>query len=238
MQRSQSGIQAQLVGLIDDKSKLERLLQACRGICGRTEQKLLHRETVYKLAYQSVQPNGSRGPNYELRYRLGKISTSEPDKPVQPMSLICIGDSIPLPKTCEKLFPPDTDVTRRISKPNLRKIVEVEVGSTCDEFMKLLGFEQDFVFIRSGHVFQCGSDDRCCIQISEIHKIQGSNQTPKFEVDRSGNPVDNLWLVEINVNCDETSPSVDSGIKMMISFCEKLSPYVSLSSPEERKAQS
>ena len=56
------------------------------------------------------------------------------------------------------------------------EVLQVEVGPTCDEFMKLLGFESDYVFIRSGHLFHCGIEDRCCIQISELHKMQASNQ--------------------------------------------------------------
>ncbi len=53
---------------------------------------------------------------------------------------------------------------------------QVDVGSTCDDFMKMLGFESDYVFIRSGHLFYCGSEDRCCIQISELHKMMQANQ--------------------------------------------------------------
>jgi hypothetical protein len=69
-------------------------------------------------------------------------------------------------KLCVRLAPFDHDQTN----------TQVDVGSTCDEFMKLLGFESDYVFIRSGHLFHCGSEDRCCIQISEVHKMMQANQ--------------------------------------------------------------
>ena len=122
-------IQCLVVGLVDSKAKLEKLMHACRGICGRSEQKLLHRETVYKLPNQPVQAAGQRASNYEIRYRLGKIATSEPDKFVQPMSLIYIGDPIPLPRTCEKFFPQDVDAPKKCPKPTLRKVIEVRQGS-------------------------------------------------------------------------------------------------------------
>jgi hypothetical protein len=119
-------IQVQVVGLVDSKAKLEKLMHACRGICGRSEQKLLHRETVYKLPNQPVQSAGQRSSTYEIRYRLGKIATSEPDKFVQPMSLIYIGDHFPLPRTCEKIF--DADAPKRVPKPTIRKVIEVRRG--------------------------------------------------------------------------------------------------------------
>jgi hypothetical protein len=120
-------IQGQVVGLVDSKAKLEKLMHACRGICGRSEQKLLHRETVYKLPNQPVQVAGQRASNYEIRYRLGKIATSEPDKFVQPMSLIYIGDPFPFPRTCEKFFPQDVDAAKKVPKPTLRKVIEVRL---------------------------------------------------------------------------------------------------------------
>jgi hypothetical protein len=48
--------------------------------------------------------------------------------------------------------------------------------------------------------------------------------------------VDNLWLVEVTVTSDETPQNVESAVKMLASFSEKLSPYVTLHNPEERKA--
>lgn len=122
-----NAVQGQVIGLVDSKAKLEKLMHACRGICGRLEQKLLHRETVYKLPNQQAQPTGQRTSNYEIRYRLGKISTGEPDKYVQPMSLIYLGDPLPLPRACEKFFPADADAVKKLSKPTLRKVIEVLV---------------------------------------------------------------------------------------------------------------
>ena len=60
-------------------------------------------------------------------------------------------------------------------------------------------------------------------------------QTPKLETDRSGATVDNLWLVELTVTSDEAPASVESAVKTLVSFSEKLSPYVTLHNPEERK---
>jgi hypothetical protein len=60
-------------------------------------------------------------------------------------------------------------------------------------------------------------------------------QTPKLETDRNGSSVDNLWLVEVTVTGDETAVSVESAVKMLAAFSEKLSPYVTLHNPEERK---
>jgi hypothetical protein len=123
-----NAVQGQVVGLVDNKAKLEKLMHACRGICGRSEQKLLHRETVYKLPNQPAQATGQRASNYEIRYRLGKIATSEPDKFVQPMSLIYLGDPLPLPRTCEKFFP-DVDAVKKLPRPTLRKVIEVRLNS-------------------------------------------------------------------------------------------------------------
>ena len=127
LQGKTNSVQGQVVGLVDSKAKFEKLMHACRGICGRLEQKLLHRETVFKLPppQQSAGQPLQRASNYEIRYRLGKIATSEPDKFVQPMSLIYIGDSIALPRNCEKFFTQDADAVKKLPKPTLRKVIEV-----------------------------------------------------------------------------------------------------------------
>uniref|UniRef100_A0A7S0MVK2 Uncharacterized protein n=1 Tax=Cryptomonas curvata TaxID=233186 RepID=A0A7S0MVK2_9CRYP len=62
-----------------------------------------------------------------------------------------------------------------------------------------------------------------------------TEQTPKLETDRNGSSVDNLWLVEVTVTGDETTMSVESAVKMLAAFSEKLFPYVTLHNPEERK---
>jgi hypothetical protein len=62
-----------------------------------------------------------------------------------------------------------------------------------------------------------------------------AEQTPKLETDRNGSSVDNLWLVEVTVTSDETEVGVTAAVKMIVSFSEKLSPYVTLHNPEERK---
>ena len=144
-------IQAQVVGMVDSKGKLEKLLNACRGITGRVEQKLLHRETVYKLTNHPAAPAGPKNVNYELRYRLGKIGTSEPDKFVQPMSLIFIADPTPLPRAYEKYFQQEAEAGRRLVKPTTRKIVEVIFFnlSSCGFSRYYLHCSREFFRLRS-----------------------------------------------------------------------------------------
>ena len=71
----------------------------------------------------------------------------------------------------------------------------MDVSSTCDEVLKLMGFDSDYVFIRSGHFFTTGLDNRTTITISELHKLQDKALTPKIETDRAGKQLDDLWLV-------------------------------------------
>jgi len=226
-------VQAALIGLLDSKPYCDRLIQACRAITGRSEQKLLHRESTYKLS----QPPGSsqKQLQYELRVRLGKTASSDSDKFVQPMSLICYGDSLPVHPSTDKVFRPE-DSKRRLPKPSLRRVVEVEVGHTCDEFLKLFGFEVDYIYIRSGQQFVCGTNDRCSIMISEIHQLQSQQQTPKLERDAAGKIVDHVYLVEVlAVSADETPASVEVAVRDVLALADKLSPYVTLNCPDDRK---
>jgi len=56
------------------------------------------------------------------------------------MSLLCLGDSIPFPQNvnAERMLRSE-DTKRKLPKPALRKVYEVEVGQTCDEMLKLMG---------------------------------------------------------------------------------------------------
>mmetsp|Transcript_8010 Transcript_8010/g.19910 ORF Transcript_8010/g.19910 Transcript_8010/m.19910 type:complete len:252 (+) Transcript_8010:273-1028(+) len=227
-------VQIQLVGMVDSKVMHERLLHTCRGICGKVEHKLLHRETVYK---QMAPAPGLPPPraSYELRVRLGKTASTDSEKFVQPVSMSCLGDFASFPAQAEKYLKLD-DQRRRLQKPTLRKMVEVDVGPAYDEVLRMLGFEQDFVFIRSGQMFQTGVDGRTTILISELHKLHVQQQTPKLEMDAKGNPVDDVWLIEV-ITCSESegSPGLDSAIKEHLLLADKLQPYVTLNSPEEAK---
>mmetsp|Transcript_16595 Transcript_16595/g.55329 ORF Transcript_16595/g.55329 Transcript_16595/m.55329 type:complete len:269 (-) Transcript_16595:1670-2476(-) len=240
-------IQATLVGLVDKRLMYEQLMHACRGIAGLTEQKLLHRESVYRAAPQGPSQGASTTrSSYQLRVRLGKTSTNESgtDKFVQPMSLLCVGDPVPFPANLEK-FLKSEDGKRPLPKPSIRRVVEVDVGHTCDEMLKLLGFETDFVFIRSGQQFFFGAQDRCSVMISELHKLQSSEanktqtqQTPKLETDVQGNPVDNIFLVEVLAqSLDDTMPSVEAAVREVLYLADKLSPFVTLNTPDDTQPQ-
>mmetsp|Transcript_7612 Transcript_7612/g.17331 ORF Transcript_7612/g.17331 Transcript_7612/m.17331 type:complete len:265 (-) Transcript_7612:103-897(-) len=236
-------IQATLVGLVDKRPIYEQLMHACRGISGVLEQKLLHRESVYRAAPQGTTPTRT---SYQLRVRLGKTTANESgtEKFVQPMSLLCVGDPVPFPSNLEK-FLKSEDGKRHLPKPSIRRVVEVDVGHTCDEMLKLLGFETDFVFIRSGQQFFFGAQDRCTVMISELHKLQTSDatkpqaqQTPKLETDMQGNPVDNIFLVEVLAqSLDDTMPSVEAAVREVLYLADKLSPFVTLNTPEDVQPQ-
>eukprot|EP00286_Rhodomonas_abbreviata_P002525 CAMPEP_0181346296 /NCGR_PEP_ID=MMETSP1101-20121128/33252_1 /TAXON_ID=46948 /ORGANISM="Rhodomonas abbreviata, Strain Caron Lab Isolate" /LENGTH=236 /DNA_ID=CAMNT_0023458399 /DNA_START=136 /DNA_END=842 /DNA_ORIENTATION=+ len=227
-QQRGGNVQTSFVGLIDSKAYCDRLIQACRAITGKTEQKLLHRESVFRLATSASAAPPAKPLQYELRLRLGKTTSSDSEKFVQPMSLICYGETLPVHPSTDRVFRPE-DSKRRLPKPSLRRVVEVEVGHTCDEFLKLFGFDVDYIFIRSGQQFICGTNDRCTIMISEIHQLHAQQQTPKLEKDAAGKPVDNVYLVEVlAVSADETAASVEVAVRDVLALADKLSPYVTL----------
>ncbi|KAJ1486135.1 hypothetical protein T484DRAFT_1944121 [Baffinella frigidus] len=218
------GVQAQLIGLVDSKELHARLIQALRAISGNKELKLLHRETVFKLPAAA---GGTARPGYELRVRLGK-------SPAPAMSLLCLGGPITFP--CGERLLRSEDTKRRLPQPALRKVVEVEVGHTGDEMLKLMGFETDHVFIRSGHQFHCSLHDRCTIMVSEIHKLQTQQQTPKLEVDAAGNVVNDVYLVEVvSVSGDDSVLGMESAVRDVLHLADKLAPFVTLNAPDEHR---
>ena len=46
------------------------------------------------------------------------------------------------------------------------------MGHTSEEMLRALGFDTDYVFIRSGQLFSFGAHGRTSIMISEIHRFQ------------------------------------------------------------------
>ena len=99
---------------------------------------------------------------------------------------------IQFPQEYEKYLRASESKLRRLPKPSLRKMIDVEVSYTFEEMLRLLGFEVDYSFIRSGHQFSLGPHGRTTIRISEIHRFQkdtNPNQqqaqkpTSKLEVD-------------------------------------------------------
>ena len=242
--RSGACIQMTLVGLVDSKQQHEQLMHACRALAGKPEQQLLHKESVYKA---SAAANPGR-VNYQLMLRLGKTASGSGDggeKYVQPMSLLWVGESIPFPSSLEKHLRGEESRHRRLPKPSLRKMIEVEVGHTSEDMLKSLGFEVDYVFIRSGHQFVLGPHGRSTIMISEIHRFQkegGAAQqqqktTPKLEVDASGADVPNIFLVELSaVSADESPKSVEGAAVEVLQLADKLSAYIDLNSVDENLA--
>ena len=78
-------------------------------------------------------PNPGSRSNYQLLLRLGKIPAAnadpaDKDKYVQPMSLIWVSDVVPCPSSFDKHLRGE-ESKRRLPKPSLRKIIEVEVGA-------------------------------------------------------------------------------------------------------------
>ena len=60
------------------------------------------------------------------------------------------------------------------------------MGHTSEEMLRALGFDTDYVFIRSGQFFSFGAHGRTSIMISEIHRFQECDREreSKREIDR------------------------------------------------------
>jgi hypothetical protein len=85
-------------------------------------------------------PNPGSRSNYQLLLRLGKIPAAnadpaDKDKYVQPMSLIWVSDVVPCPSSFDKHLRGE-ESKRRLPKPSLRKIIEVEVGAHIQTMLR------------------------------------------------------------------------------------------------------